>query len=225
MVIASFISFFKDLLDPSKLGHLLQSWSPWQYVVLFVIIFAESGLLIGLILPGDSLLFTAGILAVSGKLNIWILVPLFFAAAFTGDQTGYFIGSIFGEKLFHKENAKILKKSHIEKTHAFFEKHGPKTILISRFVPIVRTIAPTMAGTAKMKYKTFITYNAIGGAFWGVGVTLLGYFLGDAIGSKNIDKYLLPIVAVIILLSIIPPVIEIIRHKREVKEVVESCSW
>ena len=130
MIFASFITFFTDLLDPSKLGEILDSVSPWQYVVLFVIIFAESGLLIGLFLPGDSLLFSAGILASSGKLNIWILLPLSFAAAFTGDQTGYFVGSKLGTKMFSKEDAKILKKSHIEKTSVFFDKHGPKTILL-----------------------------------------------------------------------------------------------
>lgn len=219
---ASFISFFTDLLDPNKLGKLLDNLSPWQYVVLFLVIFAESGLLIGIFLPGDTLLFTAGVLAVDGKLNIWILVPLFFIAAFSGDQTGYLVGNKLGEKLFKKENAKILKKSHIEKTHAFFEKHGPKTILLARFVPIVRTIAPTMAGTARMSYKTFVKYNAVGAALWGVGVSLLGFFLGSAIGKENIEKYLILIVAIIFIISFIPPAIEFIKHKKESKEAREE---
>ncbi len=214
MIFASFITFFTDLLDPSKLGEILDSVSPWQYVVLFVIIFAESGLLIGLFLPGDSLLFTAGILASSGKLNIWILLPLSFAAAFTGDQTGYFVGSKLGTKMFSKEDAKILKKSHIEKTSVFFDKHGPKTILLARFVPIVRTLAPTMAGTAKMKYHTFISYNIFGALIWGVGVPIAGFFLGDVIGEDKIDKFLLPIIAFIIFLSFLPPLFEYIKHRK-----------
>ena len=222
MYIASIISFFKDLLDPSKLGTLLDNLSPWQYIVLFAIIFAESGLLIGIFLPGDTLLFTAGFLAFKGDLNIWVLVPLFFIAAFVGDQTGYLVGNKLGERLFKKENAKILKKSHIDKTHAFFEKHGPKTILLARFVPIVRTIAPTMAGTAKMSYKTFVKFNAVGAALWGVGISLLGYFLGSAIGEKNIDKYLLPIIALIFVISFIQPVIEFIKHKKEQSDDLNS---
>ena len=222
MLLSSIVSFFTDLLDPTKLGDILDRLSPWHYIVLFVIIFAESGLLIGMLLPGDSLLFTAGFLAFKGDLNIWVLLPLFCISAFTGDQVGYFVGNKYGMKIFHKENAKILKKSHVKKTHDFFEKHGPKTILLARFVPIVRTLAPTMAGTAGMKYKTFVKYNAIGALLWGVGVSLLGYFLGEAIGEENIDKYLLPIIAGIIFLSFIPPVIEYIKHKREIDEVVEE---
>ena len=222
MINISFASAFTDLSDPSKLGELMDKLSPWHYVVLFLIIFAESGLLIGMFLPGDSLLFTAGFLAYKGDLNIWILLPMFFAAAFIGDQTGYFVGHKLGERIFHKENARILKKSHIKKTHDFFEKHGSKTIVIARFVPIVRTLAPTMAGTAKMSYKTFVTFNAIGALLWGIGVTLLGVILGDTIGEKNIDKYLLPIIACIIAISFIPPIIEFIKHKKEVKEVGEE---
>lgn len=202
------------IFDPEWIAQFLKDISPWQYVVLFAVVFAESGILIGMFLPGDSLLFVAGFLAFKGDLSIWILLPLCFIAAFSGDQAGYIIGKSAGERFFQNENAKILKKSHVDKTHAFFEKHGPKTIVLARFVPIVRTIAPVMAGTAKMKYKLFVTYNVVGALLWAVGVTLLGYFLGKSIGADQIDKYLLPIVGLIIFLSLLAPMIEFIKHKR-----------
>nr|HMS24250.1 VTT domain-containing protein [Acidimicrobiia bacterium] len=148
------------IFDPEWIAEFLRNISPWQYVVLFIVAFAESGILLGMFLPGDSLLFVSGFLAFKGDLDIWILLPLFFIAAFSGDQAGYWIGKSAGEHFFRNEDARILKKSHVEKTHAFFEKHGPKTIVLARFVPIVRTLAPIMAGTGKMTYKTFVTFNA-----------------------------------------------------------------
>jgi len=207
------------IFDPEWIAQFIKDISPWQYVVLFAVIFAESGILIGMFLPGDSLLFVAGVLAFQGNLNIWILLPLCFIAALTGDQAGYLIGKSAGDHFFRNENAKVLKKSHVDKTRAFFEKHGPKTIVLARFVPIVRTIAPVMAGTAKMKYKLFVTYNVVGALLWAVGVSLLGYFLGRSIGADKIDKYLLPIVGVIIFLSLLPPLIEWIKHKIQQKSV------
>ncbi len=205
------------IFDPNEIGNFLEDISPWHYVFLFGVIFAESGVLIGIFLPGDSLLFVAGFLAFKDDLNIWILLPLFFIAAFTGDQVGYLFGKSAGEHFFKKEG-RILKKSHIEKTHAFFEKHGPKTIVLARFVPIVRTVAPIMAGTAEMKYKTFVTFNVIGAALWGIGVTLLGYFLGQSIGAEKIDKYLLPIIGVIIALSLIAPMLEYLKSRHDAQE-------
>lgn len=211
------------IFDPNEIQSFIKDISPWQYVFLFGVIFAESGILIGIFLPGDSLLFVSGLIATqqNGNLSIWILLPLFFLAAFLGDQTGFLIGKSTGEKYFQKEG-RILKKSHVDKTSAFFHKHGPKTIVLARFVPIVRTLAPVMAGTAKMKYRTFVTFNVFGAALWGMGVTLLGYFLGQSIGPDNIDKYLLPIVGVIILLSLLAPTIEWYRGKRESKEKGET---
>lgn len=210
-------SWISKLFDPTYIETFLKNIHPWEYVVVFLIIFAESGLLIGFFLPGDTLLVTAGILANKGTLNIYFLVPLFFIAAFLGDQVGYFTGHIAGEKFFHNDNARILKKSHVKKTHDFFEKYGPKTIVLARFVPIVRTLAPVMAGTAKMKYRTFIVYNAVGAVLWGIGITLLGYFLGKTIGPEKVDKYLYPILAVIFLVSFLPPFIEWRRKKRHDK--------
>lgn len=211
-------SWLSKLFDPTYIETFLKNIHPWEYVVLFLIIFAESGILIGFFFPGDTLLVTAGILANTGSLNIYILVPLFFIAAFLGDQVGYFTGHFAGERFFQNEDAKILKKSHIKKTHDFFEKYGPKTIVLARFVPIVRTLAPVMAGTAKMKYRTFIIFNAVGAILWGIGITLLGYFLGKTIGPEKVDKYLYPILAIILLLSFLPPFIEWRRKKRHEKK-------
>ncbi|HQZ14684.1 MAG TPA: VTT domain-containing protein [Acidimicrobiia bacterium] len=210
-------SSFLKIFDPAWMEQFLRDISPWQYVVLFAIIFAESGLLIGMFLPGDSLLFVAGFLAFKGDLNIWILLPLMFIAAFTGDQAGYTIGKLSGERFFKNENARILKKSHVDKTKIFFDKHGSKTIVIARFVPIVRTLAPVMAGTAKMQYKKFVSFNVIGAFLWAIGITLLGYFLGQSIGAETIDKYLLPIIALVVLLSLSPAIFEWIMHRRKSK--------
>lgn len=181
------------------------------YAGLFGIVFAESGLLIGFFLPGDSLLFTAGFLASQGYLNIWLLMPLLFIAAVTGDSVGYAFGSKAGPKIFTKEDSLFFHKSHILKAKYFFEKHGGKTIIIARFVPVVRTFAPILAGVGKMRYSTFLFYNIMGGFLWAVGLTFLGYILGQTIPS--IDRYLLPIIAFIIIASIAPNIWQIIRNK------------
>jgi membrane-associated protein len=197
-------------LDPRD---LLESFGPWATIGLFLIIFAETGLLIGFFLPGDSLLFTAGILASQGNLNIVVIALGCFLAAVIGDQVGYTIGHRAGPTLFRRPDSRIFKQKYVDRTKEFFEKHGPKTILLARFVPIVRTFAPVLAGVGEMNRRTFTTYNVVGGFVWGVGVTVAGYILGEAIGS-DIDKYLLPIIALIIVLSILPPVIEMLRERR-----------
>jgi membrane-associated protein len=197
-------------LDPRD---LLESFGPWATIGLFLIIFAETGLLIGFFLPGDSLLFTAGILASQGDLNIAVILVGCFLAAVIGDQVGYTIGQRAGPTLFRRPDSRIFKQKYVERTKEFFEKYGPKTILLARFVPIVRTFAPVLAGVGEMNRRTFTTYNIVGGLVWGVGVTLAGYILGEAIG-EDIDKYILPIIAVIVVLSILPPVIEALRERR-----------
>jgi membrane-associated protein len=197
-------------LDPRD---LLESFGPWATIGLFLIIFAETGLLIGFFLPGDSLLFTAGILASQGNLNIVVIALGCFLAAVIGDQVGYTIGHRAGPTLFRRPDSRIFKQKYVDRTKEFFEKHGPKTILLARFVPIVRTFAPVLAGVGEMNRRTFTTYNVVGGFVWGVGVTVAGYVLGEAIGS-DIDKYLLPIIALIVVLSILPPVIEMLRERR-----------
>ena len=182
------------------------------------IIFAESGLLIGFFLPGDSLLFITGFLTskpaglphVNYPLPI-VLVVLFLAAV-AGDQVGYLFGNRVGPALFNREDSRIFKQSNVAKAHAFFEKYGAKAIVMARFVPVVRTFAPIVAGVSRMKYRTFVTYNLIGGAMWAIGVTLLGYFLGQVTFIKeHID---LAAVA-IVFLSLIPILLEVRKHRAE----------
>lgn len=197
-------------LDPKE---LINSLSPYAEVAIWLIIFAETGLLIGFFLPGDSLLFTAGLLAGQGKLDIWLLLPGVFIAAFVGDQVGYTFGEKLGPRLFSKPDSRFFKQEYVTHTRNFFNKHGSKTIIIARFVPIVRTFAPVLAGVGEMDRKTFVIYNVIGAFLWAVGITMLGYILGDVIG-ESVDQYLLPIIAVIILISLIPPLVEWRRAKK-----------
>lgn len=206
-------------LDPKELiqagGVLLVS----------AIVFAESGLLIGFFLPGDSLLFVAGIAASSAAaeavgvhLNIFVLLPMVFVAAVAGDQVGYWFGNKSGPVLFRREDSRLFHKDHLVRAEHFFERHGPKTIILARFVPVVRTFAPIVAGAGKMRYRTFVTYNVVGGFLWGVGVTMVGYTVGQVLGEVvEIDKFLLPLIALIVVLSFLPAVVEFVRHRREGK--------
>lgn len=190
------------------------------FAIIFVI-FAESGLLIGFFLPGDSLLFTAGVLYHAGILPgnlpvpFWLFLIFLFVAAVLGDTVGYWFGRKTGKHIFKKPDARIFKQSHIQKAQDFYEKHGGKTIIIARFVPIVRTFAPVVAGAAKMNYRKFVTYNLVGGFLWTFGVTSLGYFVGAAFEAAGleIDHVLLPIIALIILISVLPPAIHILKDK------------
>ena len=179
---------------------------------LFAIVFAESGLLIGFFLPGDSLLFTAGLLASQGKLNLPLILVGCFLAAVAGDQVGYAFGNRVGPALFRRPDSRLFKHEHVEKAQAYFEKYGVKTIVLARFVPIVRTFAPIVAGVGKMEYRTFVRFNVIGGFLWAVGVTSIGYVLGDTV--PDIDKYLLPVIGVIVLLSVLPVLFEIRKARR-----------
>ncbi|MBM3941233.1 MAG: hypothetical protein FJ318_10240, partial [SAR202 cluster bacterium] len=181
------------------------------YIGLFAIVFAESGLLIGFFLPGDSLLFTAGFLASQGLLNIWVLLPLLFIAAVTGDAVGYAFGSRVGRRLFQREDSRFFKRKYLLQAAAFFEKHGGKAIVVARFVPIVRTLTPIVAGAAQMTYPRFAMFNVLGALLWAVGVTLAGYLLGNVI--PHAEEYLLPIVLIIVLVSFTPPAIHMWREK------------
>jgi membrane-associated protein len=181
-------------------------------VGLFLIVFAESGLLIGFFLPGDSLLFTAGLFAAQGTLNLPLILVGCFVAAVAGDQVGYAFGKKVGPSLFRRPDSRLFKQDYLAKAQAFFEKHGVKTIVLARFVPIVRTFAPILAGVGTMPYRTFISFNVIGGLLWSVGVTMLGYFIGELI--PDIDTYLLPIVAGIVLISVIPIGLEFWKARR-----------
>jgi len=204
-------------------ASLVLSLGVVAYFVIFAIIFSESGLLIGLFLPGDSLLFTAGFLAsqkIAGTnqyyLNLWILVGVTFVAAVIGDSVGYSFGHRIGRKIFTKPDSKLFKKENLEKAEKFYEKYGVKTIILARFVPIVRTFAPIVAGVGKMNYKTFFSFNIIGGALWALIIPIAGYYLGKLI--PDVDKYLLPIVALIVIISALPTIVEIIREKMKKKK-------
>ncbi len=182
------------------------------YVGIFAIIFAESGLLIGFFLPGDSLLFTAGFLASLNPpvFSLPVLLVGFFLAAVIGDSVGYAFGRRVGVKLFQRENSLLFDKKNILRAQAFYEKHGGKAIVLARFIPIVRTFAPIVAGIGTMHYPRFLAFNLVGGLLWAVGVTLAGYFLGSAI--PDIDRYLLPIVILIVLLSVAPAALHLLRE-------------
>lgn len=201
-----------DLVDFIKIAGILG---------IFGVIFAESGLLIGFFLPGDTLLFTAGFLVQAHVLPIGIqgLALGVFVAAVLGDTVGYTFGSKIGRKLYDKPNSRFFKKSHLEAAEKFYEKYGGITIVIARFWPTVRTFAPIVAGTSKMKYRTFLAYNVVGALIWAVGVSCLGYFLGGWFKSKglNIDQVLLPCLAVIVLLSWIPAFIHLLRNPEQRK--------
>ena len=192
------------------------------YIGIFAIIFAESGLLIGFFLPGDSLLFTAGLLASTkipntsqNYLNLWILIGIVFAGAVLGDSVGFTFGYRIGRKLFRRENSRLFKKENLVKAQGFYERHGGKAIVLARFVPIIRTFAPIVAGIGKMNYRSFIVFNLVGGALWAVSVPMAGYYLGMFI--PNIDKFLLPIIAVIIVVSAIPAAFNFLRSSARKK--------
>ncbi|MFZ4518604.1 MAG: DedA family protein [Microthrixaceae bacterium] len=188
------------------------------YLLLFGIVFAESGLLIGFFLPGDSLLFIAG-MASAGTLgrndiqfNIWVVLIGVFIAAVAGDQVGYLFGRKVGPSIFKRPDSRLFKHENVEKAQAFFDRHGPKAIVLARFVPVVRTFVPVVAGVGRMHYSTFVRYNILGGFLWGVGVTLLGYFLGNvAFIRENLEVAILGVVA----LSLVPIGIEVLRSRRE----------
>ncbi len=198
-------------LGPSWLEpeHLIKTFGT---LGILAIVFIESGLLVGFFLPGDSLLFTAGLLSANGTLpDIWILLVTIPIAAIAGDQVGYAIGRRFGPPLFNRPDSRFFRREYVDRSAEFFEKHGPKTVVLARFVPIVRTFVPVMAGTSKMHYRTFVTYNVVGGLLWGVGVTSLGYFLGQVDFVKNNIE---PILLLIVFISVIPVFIELFRASR-----------
>ncbi len=193
---------------------LLQIVKSSGYFGVWGIIFVESGLLVGFFLPGDSLLFTAGFVASQKLLNIWILILGAFICAVLGDNVGYTTGYRFGRRLFQKEDSLFFHKKHLIKTQKFYQKYGKKTIVLARFVPVVRTFAPIIAGVGAMHYRTFMSYNLIGGFIWTFGVTLLGYFLGKSLPAEQLDKYLLPIVALIIFVSLVPSIVHLVQENR-----------
>lgn len=194
------------------LVNIVQTYHLWTYAILFLIIFCETGLVVTPFLPGDSLLFVAGAIAALPEmpLDVHLLVLIVFAAAFLGDSCNYAIGHFFGEKLFSNPDSRIFKRSYLDKTHEFYQKYGGKTIVIARFVPIVRTFAPFVAGMGKMHYTWFITYNALGGALWVAIFCYTGYLFGD---QPFVQDNLKLLIVAIIVISVLPAVFEVLRAK------------
>ena len=210
------MEFFSFIIDfilhiDQHLTELAAQYGVWIYGILFLIIFCETGLVVMPLLPGDSLLFAAGSIAAIGEMNIHLMVVLLIIAAILGDAVNFMVGKFFGEKLFANPNSKIFKQSHLQKTQQFYAKHGGKTIILARFIPIVRTFAPFVAGMGHMTYHHFLAYNVIGGVLWVTLFSYLGYFFGNLPIVK--DNLSLVLIAIIVL-SILPGIIEIIRHKR-----------
>jgi len=204
-----------DFLVSILTGHYsLDALIQWGgYVLLVGIVFAETGLLVGCFLPGDSLLITAGLLAAAGHLNIWWINLLLMAAAIIGDSVGYAIGARLGPRIFTREKSLLFNPKHVLRTRHFYEKYGPKTIVIARFVPIIRTFAPVLAGVGAMQYRRFLAFNVLGGIGWVASMSLAGFALGRAV--PNISKYMHVLVITIIVLSCIPIAVEIYRERRK----------
>ena len=203
------LEFLHDIVRGTYSLDSLIRWG--GYGLLFAIVFAETGLLVGFFLPGDSLLFTAGVVAGTGALDIWWLIVLLSAAAVGGDSVGYAIGRRLGPRVFSREKSLLFNPAHVERTRRFYDRHGAKTIVIARFVPIVRTFAPTVAGVGQMEYRRFVFYNVAGGIGWVVSMTWAGYALGQfpIIGSN-----LHVVAGVVIVLSLIPIALELLRERR-----------
>jgi membrane-associated protein len=210
----TFVQFLIDLflhLD-KHLSAVIIQYGAWTYGLLFFVIFVETGFVITPFLPGDSLIFAAGTFAALGSLNVWLLFLLLAVAAVVGDTANYWIGHFLGERAYH---IKWIKKEYLERTHGFFEKYGNKTIFLARFVPIVRTFAPFVAGVGRMSYKDFFSYNVFGGITWVALFTFMGYFFGNIPFIR--DHFSLAVVA-IVLISLVPMVVEAVKAKRESKQ-------
>ena len=194
-----------DLVHPDKLIETFGT------IGIILVVFAESGLFFGFFLPGDSLLVTAGVFAARGDLTLPVVVVGVFLAAVAGDQVGYAFGRRVGPALFRRPDSRFFKQEHVETARRYFAEHGPKTIVLARFVPFVRTFAPIVAGVGRMHYPTFVSFNVVGGLLWGVGVTMVGFLLGEAF---NVDRYLLPIIALIVAASLVPVAREALKARR-----------
>jgi membrane-associated protein len=209
----------RDYLNPKVIIELLLAKGGiFVYVGLVFIVFAETGLAVGFFLPGDSLLVVAGLFAAAGKLNLVVLLISLFIAAVVGDAVGYYSGAKLGPRLFRKQKSLLFKPSHLIKAHNFYEKYGGKTIIIARFVPIIRTFAPIVAGAAGMPYRRFALFNVVGGLAWVVSMILTGYFLGNLLKSRfniDLDEHIEWVVIIVVALSLLPPVVEYFKSKRE----------
>jgi membrane-associated protein len=212
-LLGSFIEFIRSLTDPDKLIHLLSTvMTGWiGYLVLFAVVFAESGLLIGFFLPGDSLLFTVGVVAGAGELEVAPMIAMLAFASMLGDGIGFFLGTTLGYKLFSKADSRIFRREYLDRTHEFYERHGGKTIIYAKFVPIIRTFAAFIAGVAKMRYTRFLTFNVFGALGWVTSMITLGYLLGGVpVVRQNFEKVVLLIIAI----SLIPAALQIFTKRK-----------
>ena len=209
-LLAAFIDLVLHL--DTHLLALTQQYGVWVYAILFLIIYCETGLVVTPFLPGDSLLFVAGALCGMGALQLELLVPLLVLAAFSGDNTNYWIGRLVGLRLISRANSRLIKREHLDKTHAFYEKHGGKTIIFARFLPIIRTFAPFVAGIGLMRYRLFMMFSALGSALWIVSLTVAGYLFGNIPVVK--DNLTLIIIGIIVI-TLLPALRELIRHRKQ----------
>jgi membrane-associated protein len=213
------LHFLRSLTDPQQLISLLSTGlSGWiGYAALFLIVFAESGLLVGFFLPGDSLLFTVGVVAGAGKLPIGATIAMLAAASILGDGSGFLLGGALGYALFKNGKSRIFRQEYLDRTHEFYERHGGKTIIYAKFVPIIRTFAAFIAGVGKMNYTRFLTFNVVGAIGWVTSMILLGYWLGSVpVVQRNFEKLVLGIIVV----SLIPPVMQILKGSKKAAPVV-----
>lgn len=209
------MSFLTSLIDfilriDVHLAAITAEYGVWAYIILIVIVFAETGLVVTPFLPGDSLLFAAGAICALGTLNIWLLIGVLIVAAILGDAVNYSIGRNVGHRILESRLKRFIRREHIEQTHAFYERHGGKTIILARFMPIVRTFAPFVAGIGEMTYARFATYNIVGAIVWVTSFSLLGYFFG---GQPFVKKNFTLVIAAIIVISVMPAVFELVRHR------------
>jgi membrane-associated protein len=216
----------REVLNPKFLiDYMLNLLGVYVYLGLWFVVFAETGLAVGFFLPGDSLLVVSGLFAAAGKLNLALVMAAFFLGSVIGDSTGYWTGRLMGKTLFNREDSWIFKPSRVQKAHTFFEKYGVKTVILARFVPIVRTFAPIVVGAAEMPYRQFLPFSILGGLLWISTMVLGGYFLGDvierALGIK-LEDHIEKVVIVVVFLSLLPPIIEFIRHRTGKRDVGET---
>jgi len=209
-----FLEFLRTLTDPEKLISFLSSAvTGWDgYLLLFLVVFAETGLLVGFIFPGDSLLFTIGVVAGAGGLDIGVICAVLVVASILGDQSGYFLGFRTGPHIFNRPDSRFFKQEYIRRTQEFYDKYGGKTLIMAKFVPIVRTFAPFMAGVGRMKYAKFLSFNVFGGLGWVLSMTLAGYFLG---GVPIVRQHFEKVVILIVVVSLIPVFLQLMKARRE----------
>lgn len=220
--ITELLQNLKEYLNPKIIIEtLLAKGGMFVYVGLVFIVFAETGLAVGFFLPGDSLLVVAGLFAANGQLNVAVLLSSLFVAAVVGDAVGYYTGATMGPKLFSRQKSLLFRPSHLQRAHDFYEKYGGKTIIIARFVPIVRTFAPIVAGAAQMPYRKFVVFNVAGGFLWVFSMVLAGYYIGTLLRDKlgiNLDEHIEWVILIVVFLSLTPPIYEFLKSRVEKKK-------